>query len=114
MTDVRPRKVMHRGRVDAAGFLFNPELIGVAETRQRILDLWQPGVQVFTAGPNHFVRLSSAIRVDCRNAVATPLVQSENVLSALPLAQDEFELLHAPAHSVVFAKGGVACVTPPG
>lgn len=114
MTAVRPRKVTHRGRVEAAGFLFNAGLIGVAETRQRILDLWEPGVQVFTDGPNHYVRLSSTIRVDCRNAVATPLVQIENVLSALPLSPDEFELLHAPAHSVVFSQGGIACVTQPG
>jgi hypothetical protein len=32
------------------------------------------------------------------------------VLSAVPLSQDEFEILQAPSHSVVFAKGGVAYV----
>src|ERR1041384_4078275 len=111
MTNLRPRKIAHRGWVDAAGFLFHTALIGVAETRVRILDLWEPGVQIFTDGPNHFVRLPSAIRVDCANTVATPLVQIENVLSAVPLSQDEFEMLQAPYHSVVFAKGGVAYVT---
>lgn len=110
MTNLRPRKVAHKGRVDAAGFLFNTELIGVAETRRRILNLWESGVQVFTDGPNHFVRLSSTIRVDCASSVATPLVKIEDVLSAIPLSKDEFELLQAPSHSVVFAKGGVAQV----
>lgn len=107
---MRPRKVAHKGRVEAAGFLFNTDLIGVAETRRRILNLWESGVQIFTDGPNHFVRLSSTIRVDAAHSVATPLVKIEDVLSALPLLQDEFELLQAPSHSVVFAKGGVAQV----
>ena len=110
MTNLRPRKVAHKGRVEAAGFLFDTDLIGVAETRRRILNLWEPGVQVFTGGPIHFVRLSSRVRVDSANSVATPLVQVEDVLSALPLLPDEFELLQAPPHSVVFAKGGVAYV----
>ena len=112
MTNVRPRKVAHKGRVEAAGFLFNTDLIGVAETRKRILDLWESGVQVFTDGPDYFVRLLSTIRVDCRHCVATPLVQIESVLCALPLSQDELEMLQAPSHSVVFSKGGVACLTP--
>ena len=112
MTNVRPRKVAHKGRVEAAGFLFNTDIIGVAETRRRILDLWESGVQVFKDGSNHFVRLLSTVRVDCRHSVATPLVQIDSVLSAVPLSQDEFEMLPAPSHSVVFSKGGVACVTP--
>lgn len=111
MTNLRPRKVAHKGRVEAAGFLFNADLIGVAETRRRILNLWNSGMQVFTDGPNYFVRLSSTIRVNSARSVATPLVKIEDVLSALPLSPDEFELLQAPSHSVVFAKGGVACVT---
>lgn len=111
MTGLRPRRVVHKGRVEAVGFLFNAELIGVAKTRQRILDLWESGVQVFKDGPNHFVRLPSIISVNCANCVATPLVQIESVLSAVPLSRDEFEALHAPSHSVVFSKGGVAHLT---
>ena len=112
MTNIRPRKVAHKGRVEAAGFLFNSDLIGVAETRKRILKLWESGVKVYTDGPNHFVRLSSTIRVDCAISVATPLVQIESVLSALPLSPDEFEMLQAPSHSVVFSKGGVVYLMP--
>ncbi|HET8782587.1 MAG TPA: bpX6 domain-containing protein, partial [Pyrinomonadaceae bacterium] len=107
MTNLRPRKVAHRGRVEAAGFLFNTDLIGVGEIRRRILNLWETGVQVFTKGPNYFVRLSSTVRVDCARSVATPLVRIESLLSALPLSQDEVETLQAPSHSVVFLKGGV-------
>ncbi|HEX5601789.1 MAG TPA: bpX6 domain-containing protein [Pyrinomonadaceae bacterium] len=110
MTYLRPRKVAHKGRVEAAGFLFDTDLIGVAETRRRILNLWESGVQVFADGPNYFVRLSSAVRVDSAHSVATPLIKIEDVLSALPLSKDEFELLQAPSHAVVFAKGGVVQV----
>src|ERR1051326_790367 len=108
MTNLRPRKIVHKGRVEAVGFLFNADLIGVAETRRRILDLWESGVQVFKHGPNYFVRLPSTIRVDCAHSVATPLVQIGGVLSALPLLPDELETLQAPSHSVVFSQGGVA------
>ena len=110
MTNIRPRKIAHKGRVDAAGFLFDAELIGITETRKRILNLWESGMQVFSDGPDHFVRLRSNVRVDCRHSVATPLVQIESVLSAMPLAPDEFETLQAPSHSVVFSKGGIAHV----
>ena len=112
MTNLRPRKVTHKGRVEAGGFLFNTDLIGVAETRERILNLWESGVQVFTDGPNHFVRLTSTTRVDCASSVATPLVRIESLLSALPLSRDEIEVLQAPSHSVVFSRGGVAYLTP--
>ena len=111
MTKLRPRRVIHKGRVDAAGFLFDTDLIGIAETRRRILDLWESGVQVFTNGPHHLVRLSSTVRVDCANSLATPLVRIEDLLSALPLSPDEVETLQAPSHSVVFSKGGVAYLT---
>ncbi|HSE24801.1 MAG TPA: bpX6 domain-containing protein, partial [Pyrinomonadaceae bacterium] len=107
---VRPRKIAHKGRVDAAGFLFNTDLVGITETRKRILTLWETGVQVFSDAPNYFVRLRSGVRVDCRQSVATPLVQIESVLSAMPLSRDEFDMLQAPSHSVVFAKGGIAQV----
>lgn len=111
MTNLRPRKIAHKGWVDAAGFLFATNLIGVSETRRRILNLWEPGVQVFTDGPNCYVLFSSIIRVDCANCVAAPLVQFESVLSALPLSEDELEVLQASSHSVVFARGGVTYST---
>jgi hypothetical protein len=108
MTTIRPRKIVHRGRVEAAGFLFNTDLIGVAETRRRILSLWAPGVQIYVDGSNYFVRLPASIRVDCANCVATPLVQVERTLTALPLSPDELETLNAQSHSVVFSRGGFA------
>ncbi len=107
---VRPRKIAHKGRVDAAGFVFNTDLLGVAEIRKRILTLWDTGVQVFSDGQDHFVRLRLSVRVDCRHSVATPLVQIESVLSAMPLSPDELEMLQAPSHSVVLSKAGVAYV----
>ncbi|HSE23314.1 MAG TPA: bpX6 domain-containing protein [Pyrinomonadaceae bacterium] len=110
MTNVRPRKIAHKGQVEASGFLFSTDLIGVAETRCRILKLWAPGVQVYQDGPIYLVRLPSTIRVDSARSVATPLVQMESVLSALPLSPDELEKLNAPSHSVIFSAGGVANV----
>jgi MoxR-vWA-beta-propeller ternary system domain bpX6 len=110
MTNIRPRRIAHKGRVDAAGFVFNSDLIGVTETRMRILNLWETGAQVFSDGPDYFVRLPSSVRVECRHSVATPLVQIESVLSAIPLSPHEVEMLQAPSHSVVLSKGGVAYV----
>ena len=112
MSTVQPRKLVHRGHVEASGYLFDTQLIGVAETRRRILNLWAPGVQVYAHGVNYFVRLPAPVLADCAHAPGTPLVSNGNVLAALPLAADELSALDAPAAAVVYVRGGCASVAP--
>lgn len=112
MSTLQPRRIVHRGHVEASGYLFDTALIGMEETRRRILQLWAPGVQVYSHDRSYYVRLQAPVRVDCALSIGTPLVMTENILSALPLAQDELSALGAPSDSVVYVSGGSACVAP--
>jgi MoxR-vWA-beta-propeller ternary system domain bpX6 len=110
MTMVRPHRIVHRGRVEASGFYFDAELIGMNEARRRILDLWKPGVQVYRNGARYYVRLLTSLHVDCTRSPGTPLVSAGHALSALPLTADELNALETTSASVVYASGGTACV----
>ncbi len=112
MSTIRPRKIVHRGHVEVSGYLFDTELIGIEETRRRILNLWAPGVQVDAHGPRYYVRLLRPVRVDCAATPGTPLVKIEKVFAALPLAEDELDAIDAPSDAVVYVSGGCACVIP--
>ena len=109
---MKPRRIVHRGRVEASGYLFDTELIGVEETRRRILDLWAPGVQIYAHGLHYYVRLLTPVRIDCARSPGTPLVSTGNVLAAMPLAEDELSEIDAPSDAVVYVSGGGACVLP--
>lgn len=110
MTIIRPRRIVHRGRIEVAGFLLDAELIGVSEVRRRIMNLWEPGVQVYRDGPDYYVRLLKPVPVDCARAPGLPLVLAGRALAALPLAPDQLQSLDVPSGSVVYASGGIARV----
>jgi hypothetical protein len=107
VTSVRPRKLVHRGSVEAAGFLLDARLAGLREARRRILELWSPGVQAYRVENGYCVRLPAPRRVDSWQSPGAPLVLAGMVASALPLAQDELSALDAPRDSVVKAAGGL-------
>ena len=107
MKAVRPRALKHRGTVDAAGFIFDTQLIGMAEARRRVLAVWTQGVQVFQLDDTLLVCLPASQQVSCDVAMGTPLVRSNSRLLAAPLAADELKALDAPGNSVVLVRGGV-------
>ena len=53
MTSLRPRSVVHRGVVDAAGVMLDPQLIGEAVCRRRVLSLWQPNSRLYDFGERY-------------------------------------------------------------
>ena len=68
-----PRTLIFRGVVEAAGFLIDAALLGEAEARRRILELWEPGATVYRVARGWLIRLPGAaaralpIRLrDCR------------------------------------------------
>ena len=113
MTGVLPRRLVHRGWVEAAGFLIHAETVGLAEARRRVLELWSPGVQVHRVGGGYCVRLYTPRRVECENAPGAPLVRVGQSFTATPLAPDELSALDARPGSVIYAKGGAALVETP-
>lgn len=114
MTRVLPRRLVHRGWVEAAGFLISAELVGPAEARRRVLELWSPGVQVYRVGVGCYcVRLHAPRRVECERAPGAPLVKTGQSLTAVPLAPDELSALDARPGSVIYAEGGAALAVTP-
>jgi hypothetical protein len=112
MKAVRPRALKHRGTVDASGFVFDRRLIGIAEARRRVLAVWTQGAQVFQLDDALLVRLPSPQQVSCAAATGAPLVKSNDVLLAAPLAADELKAIDAPGNSVVLVRGGAIAVVP--
>jgi hypothetical protein len=113
VTGVTPRRLVHRGWVEAAGFLIDAELVGVAEARRRVLELWSPGVQVYRLGGGYYVRLQDPLRVECERSPGSPLVRAGESFAATPLAPDELSALDARPGSVIYARGGEAVVETP-
>jgi hypothetical protein len=106
MKAVRPRALKFRGTVDAAGFVFDTRLPGLAEARRRVLAAWTQGAQVFQLDEALLLRLPSSHSITCDTAMGAPLVKSNEVLFAAPLEPDEQKAIAAPRNSVVLVKGG--------
>lgn len=99
---VRPRRLVHRGVVDAAGLLARA---GDGEKR-RVIALLTRTTRVFRTA--HGVALVGDRRVDTRTTPGAALVRFGTVLSAFPLDDDELRALAAPAGSLVVVRGGDA------
>src|SRR5215470_13025233 len=107
---VRPRALVHRGIVDAAGFLLDTRLIGVGRARRRILSMWVPGTRIYANDGSLLVLLPSPSRVACDSSPGLPLTALGKWLLALPLAADELKILDAPVDSILLAEGGLSIV----
>jgi hypothetical protein len=110
MKAVRPRALKHRGTVEAAGFIFDARLLGLAQARRRVLAVWTQGAQVFQLDEALLVRLPSPHRVVCDVATGAPLIKLNDALFAAPLATDELKALDAPRNCVVCVRGGALVV----
>jgi hypothetical protein len=105
-----PRTLVHRGVVEASGFLVDATLAGPLEARRRVVDLWVPGTAVYQVARGWLVRLPAPRRVACDLSPGLPLV-SERVapggtLVGAPLDPVELRALDPPAGSVVRPRAG--------
>ena len=115
MTSVRPRALVHRGIVEAAGLWFDLPWLGVDEARRRILALWSPGTKIYRVADGLCVRWPAPRRIACDRALGLPLVAAGRILTAAPLAADELDKLTAmspPAGSLALVQGAVAVIEP--
>ncbi len=128
---MRPRQVVHRGSVEAGAFLFDPELIGEAAAKARVLSAWVPGALVYATPMGYLLHLPRPIRTVVSTANGLPLVKGAGlppvhfaplqpvqigserhteILSSSPLDEKELAQLDVPPFGVVIARGGEACV----
>jgi MoxR-vWA-beta-propeller ternary system protein len=106
MMATAPRQFVNRGSVLAFGFIIRWNIIGMDEARQRVLELWRPGVQVKTAHDAFIVLLPEPVRVLAEEAIGEPLVRSHDVFAALPLEAGKLEESHSLGGALLFAKAG--------
>jgi hypothetical protein len=109
MNGVHPRRLVHRGRVEAEGFW-----LAGRSARARALELWKPGARLLAAGDDLLLLLPAPVAVDCARAPGAPLVRVGPILAAAPLAGDELAALAAPAGSIVVVRAGRALLLHPG
>lgn len=108
----RPRAHVHRGSVEAVALWFDPELLGEAETRRRVLAAWTPGVGVYALAGGFLLRLPSACRMECATAPGLPFTLADGVLLSAPLSPSERERLAPTSGSAVLVRAGTAQVHP--
>ncbi|MFT3774166.1 MAG: bpX6 domain-containing protein [Minicystis sp.] len=112
-----PRRLVHRGVVEAAGILVDEALVGPLEARRRVIAAWSPGASVHRLGAGLLVRFPQPRRIDCASAPGLPLVRtaasSTAPLASAPLAPDELAAVAPPAGSIVLVRAGaLAAVVP--
>jgi hypothetical protein len=112
MKVISPRTPVHRGSIEAIGFLINPDLISLERARERILSLWEPGVAAYRLDLGLVVKLPNPRRVDSRLSPGLPLTREGLLLAGLPLSPGEIASLSAAAESVVVATAGVLSAIP--
>jgi len=117
MNKVRPRNLIHRGFVDASGYLFNLNLCSETEARLRILSRWLPGARVFRLQDSLVLRLPKKQPVYCDQALGLPLTTASGTggdagqaLLGTELADDELKSLNPPSLVAVYVRDGSAIV----
>ena len=102
-----PQKLLHRGTITAAAFLFDATLLSEDEAQRRILALWEPGVRVWqTEEGALLVVLTKPQTLAAEAAPGLPLVRSRGHLLALPLTKAEWDELRPAPESLIYAQRG--------
>lgn len=105
-----PRTLVHRGVVEASGFLIDAMLVGLPEARRRVLELWVPGTAVYRVPRGWLVRLPEPRRIATERSPGLPLVAEKAVpgaaLLGAPIHTNELRALDPPAGAVVRPRSG--------
>ncbi|WP_395144753.1 bpX6 domain-containing protein, partial [Armatimonas sp.] len=102
-----PEKLLHRGTITAAAFLFDTALLSEDEAQKRILALWEPGVRVWqTEDGALLATLATPKEVSTDSVPGLPLVRSRGHLLALPLTKTEWDELRPAPESLIYAQRG--------
>jgi hypothetical protein len=107
---LQPQHLLHRGVVQADGFVFDTRFLTLTGARQRVLALWTPGASVHLLPYALLLCLPEPLLTNCDEAPGLPLVRDERLLTAMPLTADERRNLLAAPGSVVLAVGGDSVV----
>lgn len=107
---VRPRSLLHSGRVLAEAVLVDPELIGEAQARTRCLRAACSGARIESLAGGYLVRWEQPQSVFAERCPGLPLVRVGSSLVAAPLTAKESEQLAREPPAVALVRNG--CVQP--
>ncbi|MEZ4322003.1 MAG: bpX6 domain-containing protein [Myxococcota bacterium] len=85
---MKPWSLVHRGRVEASAVLLDPEHLGEAACRRRVLDAWEPGCRLERVDGRLLLRFPGTRVVDGLSA-GLPFVAREGALVSAPLRDAE-------------------------
>jgi hypothetical protein len=92
--------------VEAVALWFDPELLGEAQARRRVLAGWTPGAGVYALAGGFLLRLPAPRRMDCAGAPGLPFTLEDGVLLSAPLSPSERERLAPTSGSAVLVRAG--------
>lgn len=114
MSAVRPRCLVHRGLLPAAGVLLGAPPGRTSEARSRALALWTLGVRVHAVDGGLLIRFPRPTPLDAAAAPGHLLVEDAGALLAAPLSPAERSAIAPPPGAIVAVRGGRAVVLVPG
>jgi hypothetical protein len=82
---LRPRRLAHRGFVDAVGLLIDRSS-GERDARARVLSRWTPGTAVYALGGRYAVIFAGTRRVRAEQCEGAPLVRCPGSASGASLS----------------------------
>lgn len=103
---VRPRSLLHGGRVLAEAVLVDPELIGEAQARTRCLRAACRGARIESLAGGYLVRWERPQAVFAERCPGLPLVRVGSSLVAAPLTAKESEQLAREAPALALVRDG--------
>lgn len=107
MNEVRPKSLVYRGRIMAAGLLVDPGIVPESAARSRIIRAWEPGTQVYRLGSRLLVRFPSPRAIRCGEADGLPLVEiAAGALCSAPLTPAERRAADLQAGTIAWVRDG--------
>ncbi|MEL6347619.1 MAG: bpX6 domain-containing protein [Myxococcota bacterium] len=108
-----PRRLTWQGTVLAEGLWFNPQMLGEAEARARVLAQWAPGAEVYRLGDGYLLRWPRPRRVRTSQSTGLAMCRVQGRLSSMPISDREWGALAPPIDAILLAHGGVVQITLP-
>ena len=105
---IRPRRLVHRGWVEARGLVFSPARLGAIEARRRVVAAWVPGSRVVETRTGLWLIWREPRRVDAAAVPGAPAVERDGRLATAPLDAAEWVALDPSPHAWIDVVAGRA------
>lgn len=108
---MKPRRLVHRGVVDASGLLFDTAVLG-HKAQQRVMACWDPASTVHEVAGGWFLRFGRDRRIRSETAPGTVVVTLAGRLATTALEADELEQFATGRHQIITVAGAIAHAAP--